>query len=45
VHRRLQVNYKGRGGLRFSRSPLGGLTAELIVPLDEEADKGDLDHV
>ncbi|MDF2663166.1 MAG: hypothetical protein K0Q94_5957, partial [Paenibacillus sp.] len=36
VHRRLQVHYKERGGLRFLRSELGGLQAELIIPLDEE---------
>lgn len=36
VHRRVQIHYKERGGLRFSRSALGGLKVELMIPLDYE---------
>ncbi|MFD0710462.1 sensor histidine kinase [Paenibacillus sp. GCM10027626] len=36
VHRRVQIHYKERGGLKFSRSALGGLKAELMIPIDKD---------
>jgi len=46
VHRRVQIHYKERGGLHFSRSALGGLKVELMIPLNtEQTVKGAQDDV
>lgn len=33
VHRRLQIKYGARGGLRFSPRPDGGLRVDILIPL------------
>lgn len=36
VHRRLQIYYGGKAGLRLSRGDLGGLQVMLVIPIKED---------
>ncbi|MFC3800503.1 sensor histidine kinase [Cohnella sp. GCM10012308] len=36
VHRRLMLKFRGEGGLRLSRSELGGLQVDILIPLGKE---------
>ena len=36
IHRRLQIYFQGRGGLRIARSALGGISAAIVLPGDME---------
>ncbi|MBM7564262.1 sensor histidine kinase [Paenibacillus sacheonensis] len=39
VHRRLQIEFGAKGGLRFAAGPLGGLRADIVIPLANEEEE------
>ena len=42
IHKRLQYYFKGKGGLVLSRSKLGGLKVEVVIPFcEEDVDNGE----